>query len=198
MSDLPKSKRILIIDPHEITRLGYISLLKSRRANIHFEEAASFPEAQNLITLQKWDLVILELCLPGRSCLELLDQISDLHLESPVLVSSVYDEGSYGIRSIRRGVSGFISKTATANEFVKAVEMMLEGKKYLSASLIQGLMSAVHPSAQAQPHEELSDREFQVLQRLAHGVSIKHMASEMCLIRFIHTDWCNGKISNSV
>jgi two-component system invasion response regulator UvrY len=175
------TKHLLIVDAHEITRQGYISVLRSRRNDLEFGEAGSFPEALQLVTARTWDLIILELCMPGRSGLELLDQLASVGSDSPVLVSTIHDEESYGIRAIRRGVSGYFCKAAGVQEFVNAVEILLDGKKYLSASLIQSLMGAMHPSVAERPHEELSDREFQVLQRLAAGVAIKHMAQEMCL-----------------
>ncbi|TDU71381.1 DNA-binding NarL/FixJ family response regulator [Prosthecobacter fusiformis] len=119
--------------------------------------------------------------MPGRSGLELLDQLASIECDSPVLISTLYDEETYGIRAIRRGVSGYLSKTAGKKEFINAVEIMLDGKKYLSANLMQSLMDAMHPSVVKSPHDDLSDREFQVLQRLAAGVAIKHLALEMCL-----------------
>jgi two-component system invasion response regulator UvrY len=175
------TKHLLIVDAHEITRQGYISVLSAWRRGLVFGEAGSFPEALHQVTERSWDLIILEVCMPGRSGLELLDQLASVGSDVPVLVSTLHDEESYGIRAIRRGVSGYLCKSAGVQEFIHAVEMLLEGKKYLSGSLLQSLMGAMHPSTPKRPHEELSDREFQVLQRLAAGAAIKHMAQEMCL-----------------
>lgn len=175
------AKRILLVDPHEITREGYMAVLSAWNSELEFDGVGTFPEALQRVTMDPWDLIILELCMPGRSGLELLDQIAALRLTSPVLISSLYDEDSYGIRAIRRGVGGYICKAAGVKEFLGAVQTMLDGRKYLSPNLVQSLMSAVHPSASQKPHESLSDREFQVLQRLACGASIKNIAAEMCL-----------------
>lgn len=178
---LPPPQSILIVDAHEITRRGYINVLNAWRPNLRFGEAGTFPEALDAVTHGNWDLIILELSMPGRNGLELLDHVCSSDIRTPVLVSSVHDESSYGIRAIRRGVAGYLPKTASVKEFLRAVDMIFKGRKYLTENLVQSLMSAVHPAASERPHETLSDREFQVLQRLALGVTIKQMAAEMCL-----------------
>jgi two-component system invasion response regulator UvrY len=177
----PPKKSVLIVDGHEIMRQGYIAVLNAWRPHFFFGEAGTFPEALHAVTHGAWDLIILELSMPGRNGLELLDHVCSSDMRVPVLVSSIHDESSYGIRAIRRGVAGYLPKSASSREFLKAVDMILKGKKYLTENLVQSLMSAVHPAASERPHETLSDREFQVLQRLALGVSIKQMAAEMCL-----------------
>jgi two-component system invasion response regulator UvrY len=174
-------KHILIVDAHEITRHGYIYTLRAWRKGLLFGEAGSYREALQLVPTQEWDLVILELCMPGRGGLEFLDQLQAMGVTSPILVSSLSDEESFGIRAIRRGVAGYISKGARTAEFISAVDVVLQGKKYISPSMVQSLMRAMHPSNTARAQDLLSDREFQVLQQLARGVTIKQMAMEMCL-----------------
>ncbi len=181
MAKLIADNKVLIFDTHEVTRLGYRALLKEWRQDLRVVDTGSYAEALAWVGSEPWVAIIVEIACLERDGFEVLDQFCVAGVECPILVATVTEDDSFGIRVIRRGAAGFICKSAGAQEFITALSHILSGKKYLSASLAQKLISQVHPSYNIRPHESLSDREFQVLQKLAQGITIKHMAAELFL-----------------
>lgn len=174
-------KKILVIDAYEVTRIGYKSLFKTWNKDIQVLGTGNFEEGLQWAKCGPWLAIIVELVTLERDGFEVLDQMLMHDLNCPILVCTQSEDESFGIRVIRRGAAGFICKNAGAEELLKALTCVLSGQKYISASLSQKLINQIQPGYSGQPHETLSDREFQVLQKLAQGVSTKEMASEMNL-----------------
>jgi len=173
--------RVLIIDDHEIVRRGLKEVLEDEYSKLKISEAESSRAALELITTQDWDIVLLDINIPGRNGLEVLTEIKRLRPGTPVLVVSAYPEEEFAIRSLKLGASGYLNKSLAADEILAAVKKVLAGGKYVTASLAEKLASSLGSDAQQSPHESLSSRELQVLRMIASGRSIKEIATEFAL-----------------
>jgi two-component system invasion response regulator UvrY len=171
--------RVLIADDHAGVRGGVKQTLLEEFSEIVFGEAATGSEAVSSILNGTWDLVIMDIAMPGRSGLETLKQLRELRPELPVLMFSMYPEKQYAVRALRAGAAGYLIKASIPEELVKAVHKILTGGKYVSAELAERLAAEVGSPSDKPPHEDLSDREYQILRLLAAGKSAKEIAGEL-------------------
>ena len=174
-------KRILIVDDHEVVRRGLHQLLVEDYPDSEFGEAATAQSARETMTNSPWQLMLLDINLPGVSGLELLAQATQLCPAMPVLVISAYSEEEFAIRALKLGAAGYLTKSSLADEMLLAVRCVLEGRKYVSAALAQQLASTLGNKPTQAPHEALSQRELEVLCMVARGRTIKDIASELLL-----------------
>ena len=173
--------RVLIADDHEIVRHGLHGILTTRLGEVAVSEAKDAGEAINLLIKQEWDLVLLDINMPGRSGLEVLEESKRLQPKTPVLVLTSYPEAQFALRAFKLGASGYITKQSVANELITAVQRVLAGGKYVTASLAERLASCVGETGEEAPHEALSNRELQVLRLIALGNSMKRIAEDLAL-----------------
>lgn len=146
-----------------------------------FGEARNAHEALNRIWKEDWDVVILDVTMPGRSGLEVLREIKKSKPKLPVLVLSMHPEGQFAVRVLKRGASGYMTKESAPEELVGAIKKVLAGGRYVSPSLAEKLANYVSGDAQKPPQEKLSDREFQVLRLIASGKIVSEIAQELSL-----------------
>lgn len=173
--------RVLIVDDHDIVRHGLRDLLVSRLDTIDVGEARHAAEAIQCLTQQAYDLVLLDINLPGRNGLEVLTEARRLSPKTPVLVLTSYPEEQFALHALKLGASGYITKNEATEQLITAVQRVLAGGKYITASLAESLAHHVGaPDLQA-PHEALSHRELQVLCAIATGKSIKDIATQLSL-----------------
>jgi DNA-binding NarL/FixJ family response regulator len=173
--------RVLIVDDHEIVRHGLRDLLVSRLEAVHVGEARDATEAIQQLTRQPWDLVLLDINLPGRNGLEVLTEARRLTPKTPVLVLTSYSEEQFALHALKLGACGYITKNEATEQLITAVQRLLAGGKYITSSLAESLADHVGaPDLQA-PHEALSQRELQVLCAIATGKSIKDIATQLSL-----------------
>lgn len=173
--------RILLVDDHEIVRRGLRQLLAEGFPRAVFGEAARVPQARELVTQKPWDLVLLDINLPGGSGLDLLAEVKRLCPRAAVLVLSSYPEEEFAVRALKLGAAGYLSKASVADEMLTAAKKVLAGGKYVSAALAERLATALgDPPAQAL-HESLSPRELEVLRLVATGKTIKEIAAGFAL-----------------
>ena len=173
--------KILIADDHGIIRKGIKQIL-SRTSDIEVTaEASTGQEALEKIWTSHFDLVILDISLPGRNGLEILKQIRSQKPKLPVLILSMYPEEQYAVRVLRAGASGYLTKESDKNELVEAIRRIAEGKKYITPSLAEKLASELEPSNDKALHERLSDREYHILCLIAKGKSSNEFAEELAL-----------------
>ena len=130
---------------------------------------------------QDWDIILLEISIPGHGGLVVLEEIKRLRPHIPVLVLTAYSEEEFAIRSLKLGASGFLNKSQTSVEVVAAAKKVMSGGKYVTSSLAEKLAFNLGGSTLRAPHEELSNRELQVLQMIAKGKTIKEIAAELAL-----------------
>lgn len=173
--------RILIADDHTVVRKGLKQILLDEFPLAEIEEVADGGELVKKVMAAKWDVVVSDLSMPGRSGLEALQQIKLTHPDLPVLILSIHPEEQYALRAIKSGASGYLSKDTAAEELVKAVQKVLLGKKYLSQAIAEKLASTFSSDTSIQPHEILSDREFDVMKFLANGKGVSEIADTLSL-----------------
>jgi DNA-binding NarL/FixJ family response regulator len=173
--------RILIVDDHAVVRQGLKHILAEAHPGSVFAEAENGTEALRYLHQRQWDLLILDINMPGRSGLEILKDVRYEHPELPILMLSVYPEDQYAVRVLRAGASGFLTKQSAPDELIQAVSKVLSGGKYISASVAEKLVSHLDTASDRLPHEQLSDREFQVLCLLASGKTPTEIADSLSL-----------------
>ena len=183
-------KRILLVDDHALVRKGLRSLLQEHRSDWTIGEAACADTACARFRSESWDLVIMDIELPGQNGLELVKRMRRELPKMPVLVLSVHDERRYGIRALLAGARGYISKTLPADQVYEAVEKILNGGRFVSQELAESLVSVVNGerTSASSTHDHLSDREFQIFRLLASGQTASLIARELCLsVKTVHT-----------
>ncbi len=181
MTSLKKPIRVLIADDHDIVRRGVRDILLDEYGQVEFGEARTTQEAIQLLTLADWDVVLLDINMPGRGGLEVLEELRCLRPNTPVLVVSAYPEEEFAIRSFKLGASGYLTKGSAADELLTAVRKILDGGKYVTATMAEKLVTTMGRPKSRMSHEALSKREMQVLQLIARGKSIKEAAAALCL-----------------
>lgn len=171
---------ILLADDHAILRKGLVQLLSEEFPNAKFTEASTSQKILDCLALQDYDVLILDIFMPGRSGLEILHDVKPLYPRLPILVLSIAPEEQLAVRVLKAGANGYLNKQAAPEELVKAVKKILEGGNYVSIALAERL--AVEIGNVTRPlHDTLSNREYSVLCRLAMGHSIKEIGEELSL-----------------
>ena len=173
--------RILVVDDHEIVRRGLRQVLAEAFPAAQLEEADSSETALAAVASTPWDLVLLDVAIPGRSGLEVLEDARRLRPGMPVLMVSAYPEEEFAVRCLRLGAAGYVTKSTASVELVAAARKALSGGKYVTAKLAERLVEVLGGEGQAAPHEALSTRELQVLRLVASGRSTKEIAAELHL-----------------
>ena len=173
--------RILVADDHTIVREGLKQILAKHSDLQVAGEAANGNDVLHLVRDNKWDVLVTDMSMPGRNGLELIKLVKQTQPALPVLVLSMYDEEQYAVRAIRAGASGYLNKESASEQLVSAIRTVAAGGVYASAAVTQTLFSTLRNNRGAQPHEQLSDRELQVLQMIAAGQSITEIAELLSL-----------------
>lgn len=174
-------KRILIADDHEVVRRGLKWILQDHFHKVEIGEAVTAREALARLKDRKWDLLLLDLSLPDRSGLEVLGEVSRADLDLPILVLSAAPEEDFAVRALRSGAAGYLSKQNAGEQVISAVSKVLAGGTYVSAAVAEKLAAELKQGASQAPHEQLSEREFEVLRLIALGRTVKEIAGDMCL-----------------
>jgi two-component system, NarL family, invasion response regulator UvrY len=172
--------RILLADDHEVFRKGLILLLGEKYPNAKIGEAMDSAETLEFLSRRAWDILILDIFMPGRSGLEVLHEARRDYPKLPVLVLSSAPDDQLALRVLKSGASGYLNKRVAAEELVKAVEKLASGGRYISPAIAE-ILAADAVLTERAPHASLSDREFEVLRLLVAGRSIKEIASELSL-----------------
>jgi len=162
-------------------RHGLRQILAEDFKRAAFGEARNAQEALDLVWKENWDVVVLDITMPGRSGLEVLREIKKSCPKLHVLVLSMHPENQFAVRVLKRGASGYMTKESAGDELVGAVKKVLAGGRYVSASLAEKLASYLSSDAQKPAQELLSDREFQVLRLIASGKIVSEIARELSL-----------------
>ncbi|MDB4964957.1 MAG: response regulator with a DNA-binding domain [Myxococcales bacterium] len=173
--------KILIVDDHAVVREGLMRILSDEIEGLIVDEATTAPEALAKACARRWDVVILDLSLPGRGGLDVLKEIHQQRPALPVLVMTMYSEEQYAVRAFRSGAVGYLTKGCPSTEVVVAVRKVAAGGKYVTPSVAEKLAGSMGAPTHAAAHEALSDRELQVLRMLAVGRSVKEIGNELAL-----------------
>jgi two-component system invasion response regulator UvrY len=175
------AKKILIADDHSAIRIGVKQICTNEFPSVQFGEAVNYAEVFQKLKENEWDILILDIDLPGRNGLDILKQIKAEKIKVPVLMFSFHSEEQIALRALKIGASGYLSKEAADMELIKAVNKIMEGKKYISQSLSEKFLEMMDDNSMKEPHELLSDREYQTLLFIASGKTVSEIADILSL-----------------
>ncbi len=164
-----------------MVRQGLKLILADHFKRVTFGEARNAPEALSRITKDTWDVVVLDVTMPGRNGLEVLKEMKRLRPRIPVLVLSMHPEDQFAVRMLKTGAAGYLTKESAGSELVGAIEKVVGGGRYISPSLAERMASYLDMDVQKAPHERLSDREFLILRMIASGKAVSQIARELSL-----------------
>jgi DNA-binding NarL/FixJ family response regulator len=173
--------RILLVDDHAVMRKGMISLLGEHFENVEFGEADDARHGLSAALEGGWDLVIADIGLPGRSGLDLIQEIRTAKPDLKVLVVSAHSERDYAVRALKLGAAGYVSKQSAADTLISAVKRVFSGGRYVSPALAEHLAGAISGTAHEASHDALSNRELQVLRMIANGMTLKEIGADLAL-----------------
>ncbi|HTB81359.1 MAG TPA: response regulator transcription factor [Opitutaceae bacterium] len=173
--------RILIADDHAVVRQGLKQILAAEFKNAVFGEASNGQQAIELAWRESWDVLVLDITMPGQSGLDVLKAIKKSRPKLPVLMLSMHPEDQFAVRMLKIGAAGYMTKESAPAELVGAVKKVMSGGRYVSAALAEKMAAFLAIDVQTPPHERLSDREFLVLRLIASGKTVSVIAKELSL-----------------
>jgi len=173
--------KILLTDDHVVVRQGLKLILQDHFKRAHFGEARNAQEAIDSVYRNGWDVVVLDINMPGRGGLETLKEIKRMKPKLPVLILSMNPEDQFAVRMLKAGAAGYLTKESAGNELVGAIEKVVNGGRYISPSLAERMASYLDMDVQKAPHERLSDREFLILRMIASGKTVSQIGRELSL-----------------
>jgi len=176
-------KKILIVDDHPIVRDGLKQILADTEDMVVGGEAGSADEALALVRDADWDLVVLDITLPGRTGIDLLRDLRRERPALPVLMLSIHPEEELGVRAVKAGASGYLNKECASDDLVHAIQLIVTGNKYISRRLSERLIEEIQKDTNKPPHELLSDREYEVMALISAGRSMKEVAAALSLAK---------------
>jgi len=174
--------KILIVDDHAVVRRGLQQIVLDEYEDLVFGEATNGQEALDSLNDQDWDVIVLDISMPGRSGLDVLKEIRRERPTLPVLVLSMHPEDQFAVRVLRAGASGYMTKETAPDELVTAINKVTTGGTYVSVSLAEILAQDLQSNASdTSLHQRLSDREYEVMVMIASGKAVSEIADELSL-----------------
>ena len=170
-----------MVDDHAIVREGIKRIINDVQDMKIINEAANGSEAINMIKNNKYDLILLDISMPGENGLQTLKKIKKYDRTISVLMLSMHSEEQYAMRSMKAGASGYMTKDTASSQLVKAIRKINDGRKFISAEVAELLATDLYHKDDKDPHENLSDREFEILKMIAKGLTIKTIATELII-----------------
>jgi two-component system invasion response regulator UvrY len=173
--------KILIADDHAIVREGLKQIVAEEQDMVVLSEAENVEKLMKLLEENFFNIIVLDINMPGKSGLDALKDIKQFYPDLPVLILSMYNEDLYGIRALKAGASGYLKKASAPDELVSAIRKIVAGKKYISSVLAEKLADTLTHSKGEVLHETLSDREYEIMCSIAIGKSAEEIANELSL-----------------
>jgi len=173
--------RVIIADDHPVVLKGLKEIIEEHFDNVTIDISSKGYELLNKINSNDYDIVLLDISLPDINGLEVLREIKKKKHKLHVLILSMYPEEQYAVRALKAGANGYLTKKSASDELVLAVRKILAGKRYLSPAFAEKMMLDFESDTQKPPHENLSDRELEVLCMIGKGKAVKEIAGELHL-----------------
>jgi len=173
--------KILIADDHAVVRQGLKQILAAEFKKAVFGEASNGQQAIDLVWKEPWDVLVLDITMPGQSGLDVLKAIKKSRPKLPVLMLSMHPEDQFAVRMLKIGAAGYMTKESAPAELVGAVKKVISGGRYVSSALAEKMAAFLAIDVQTAPHERLSDREFLVLRLIASGKTVSVIAKDLSL-----------------
>ncbi len=172
---------ILVADDHAVVRRGLKQLLLEEYGAPNIGEAGHAAETLQLARTRDWDLIVLDISMPGMSGLEVLKELRQLRPQTPVLILSAHPEEQYALRVLKAGAAGYMNKESASEYLIEAVRKVSAGGRYISPAVAELLAAGIGTDTEKLPHEILSDREFLVLCLIASGKTVGQIGAELSL-----------------
>ncbi|MGC2235424.1 MAG: response regulator transcription factor [Pyrinomonadaceae bacterium] len=173
--------KVLIADDHAVVRRGLKHIIADEYKTLTVGEAENAQKALELARLEDWDVVVLDISMPGRNGLEALKELKQTRPRLPVLILTSHSEEQYAIRVLKAGAAGYMTKESAPEHLIEAIRKIIGGGKYISPLVAEILASTIGVDLEKQPHENLSDREYQILSLIASGKAVGEIAGELSL-----------------
>lgn len=173
--------KILIADDHAVVRKGLKQILAETSDIIATDEAINGQEVLEKIRKNDYDIVMLDISMPGRNGLDILKQVKNEKPEMSVLILSMHPEEQYAVRALKAGASGYLTKDSAPDELILAIRKISQGRKYITSSLAERLAFYLEVDSEKPLHEALSDREYEVMRMIASGKTVREIAEELFL-----------------
>lgn len=173
--------RVLIADDHPIVRRGLKQTLNETNDIVVVDEAQNCAEVIQKLKERRFDVLLLDIAMPGRGGIDVLNEKKSLGIKTPALMLSIFPEDQYAVRALKSGASGYLTKNCDAETLVEAIRKVAVGGTYVSAELAERLAADLIRNKQKPPHELLSDREYEVLKQVASGKSTREIAVKLNL-----------------
>ena len=172
---------VLVADDHAIVREGLKQILLHTGDIVVKAEAKNAQEVMHLVRERDWDIVLMDMSMPGRSGLDLIKQVKSEKPKLPILILSMHQEEQYAVRAIRAGASGYLNKDSASELLVSAIRKVVGGGMFVSQSAGELLARDMKGGSDVPPHTLLSDREFQVFNMIVRGKTVTDIAAELSL-----------------
>jgi len=176
---MQRKLKVIITDDHCIVRAGIKKIVEDCPDIAAVDEASDGQELLAKVRKNHYDVILLDLSMPGRDGLEILKQLKSENCKAPILILSVYTEEQYAIRALKSGAAGYLTKSTAPEQLIEAIKKISAGKKYITPALAEHLAANIDRDSERPPHERLSDRELQILCKIASGKTVSVIAGEM-------------------
>lgn len=178
---MKKNRHILLVDDHPVVRNGFQRILAEKWPDATFRETGDGQQAVDIAIQESWNIIIMDINLPGRNGIDAVKSIKYSKPNAPILILTIHPEEHYGVRAIKAGAAGFLTKDCTVQEFLNAVETVMDGRMYLSARLGESLATQSTARHASPFPQALSDREMEIVCLLAAGNGILQIANRLNL-----------------
>ncbi|RJR17954.1 MAG: DNA-binding response regulator [Nitrospiraceae bacterium] len=183
--------KILVADDHKMFRKGLKKVLEYAQDMVVADEAGNGHEVLEKVSNKEYDILLLDIAMPGMNGLETLKLLKSQKPKLRVIVVSMYPEKQYAVRTIKAGASGYLTKESDSEELIKAIKKVSGGGRYISSSIAESLLFDLGPESERPPHENLSDREYQILCLISRGKTVSEIAENLTLsVKTVSTYRC--------
>ena len=177
----PGALKILLADDHSVIRNGLMKTLSVNFPDAEYDEASNASEVLRHINDTRYDLVMLDISMPGRNGLEVLQEVKAIQPETHVIIFTMHSEDQFAVRMIRNGASAYLTKDISSQELVLAIRKILDGERYFTPSLLELITCDLQHEGKKSAHQALSNREYQVFLLISSGKSVSEIARELSL-----------------